>query len=102
MRFKLVFLSSLVVSVLLFQCRRGAEREVYRLYFLGGQSNMDGYGFISELPEGLNTTVSGVWIFHGNSASDGGEVDGRGLWTALCPGHGVGFQSDGIVNTYSL
>lgn len=62
---------------------------------------MDGYGFISELPEELNTTVRGIRIFHGNSAPDVGEVDGRGLWTALCPGHGVGFQSDGIVNNYS-
>ncbi|MCP4724947.1 MAG: sialate O-acetylesterase [bacterium] len=83
------------------QCTNEIEGTVYKLYYLGGQSNMDGYGYVNELPAELNSTVEGVMIYHGNSAPDGGEVDGRGIWTDLQPGHGVGFKSDGIENTYS-
>ena len=74
---------------------------VYKVYFLGGQSNMDGYGYVTELPESLRQPVHGVMIFHGNPAPDGGEVDGRGIWAELQPGHGVGFSSDGTTNAYS-
>ncbi len=74
---------------------------VYRVYFLGGQSNMDGYGYVTELPESLQQSQQGVMIFHGNTAPDGGEADGRGIWAELRPGHGVGFSSDGTANTYS-
>lgn len=75
--------------------------KTYKLYFLGGQSNMDGYGYTKNLPVKLNAPVDDVMIFHGNPAPDGGVVDGRGLWTPLKPGHGVGFKSDGKSNTYS-
>ncbi|MCA9055610.1 MAG: hypothetical protein KDA75_17335, partial [Planctomycetaceae bacterium] len=77
---------------------RGTE---FDLYYLGGQSNMDGYGFVNELPDNQQGAVEDVYIFHGNQAPDGVPVDGRGLWTPLRPGHGVGFQSDGSSNTYS-
>jgi hypothetical protein len=77
----------------------------YRLYFLGGQSNMDGYGRTEELPENLpenlRASLAGVMIFHGNPAPDGGELGGQGVWAELRPGHGAGFQSDGVANTYS-
>lgn len=77
------------------------EAKVYKLFFLGGQSNMDGHGRIKELPVELNTPVNGVMIFHGNGAADGGAVDGRGVWAELKPGHGGGFESDGKSNRYS-
>ncbi len=77
------------------------EAKVYNLYYLGGQSNMDGHGRISELPDELNKPVKGVMIFHGNTAPDGGYVDGRGIWAELQPGHGGGFKSDGKSNQYS-
>jgi hypothetical protein len=73
----------------------------YKVYFLGGQSNMDGYGMVAELPAELRAPVTGVWIFHGNPAADGEEADGRGVWSELLPGHGVGFSSDGAVNSHS-
>jgi len=73
----------------------------YRVYYLGGQSNMDGFGKVAELPDELRGPVEGVMIFHGNTAPDGAPVDGRGLWTELKPGHGRGFRSDGKTNTYS-
>lgn len=73
----------------------------YEVYYLGGQSNMDGYGYVRDLPESLRKPVQGVMIFHGNPAPDGTAVDGRGLWAELMPGHGVGFQTDGKNNKLS-
>lgn len=75
--------------------------KTYQVYFLGGQSNMDGYGYVKDLPEDLQQPMSGVMIFHANPAPDAVPVDGRGLWAPLQPGHGAGFKSDGKVNTYS-
>ena len=79
---------------------RTAGKE-FRLYYLGGQSNMDGYGYVKELPSDCQTPVTGVMIFHGNTAPDGVPADGRGVWEELRPGHGVGFASDGKTNSYS-
>jgi hypothetical protein len=75
--------------------------KVYKLYYLGGQSNMDGYGQIKDLPPDLNKPVDGVVIFHGDPAPDGVEPDGKGIWATLKPGHGAGFTSDRIKNNYS-
>ncbi len=77
------------------------QAKVYRVYYLGGQSNMDGFGTVKELPAELNRPVEGVMIFHGNMALDGAAVDGRGIWTVLGPGHGRRFHSDGKTNAYS-
>ncbi len=74
----------------------------FYVYYLGGQSNMDGYGYINELPDSLNRELPDIMIFHGNPAPDDQvEPDGRGIWSSLRPGHGVGFTSDGNTNTYS-
>ena len=72
-----------------------------RVFYLGGQSNMDGYGYTKDLPESLNKTFENVWIFHGNSAPDDKAAGGMGKWSLLQPGHGTGFSSDGVNNTYS-
>ena len=58
----------------------------YHLYYLGGQSNMDGYGRVGELLDDLQDPVDGVMIFHGNTAADATAVDGRGVWSELRPG----------------
>ncbi len=73
----------------------------FHIYYLGGQSNMDGYGYVDQLPAELNTPVDGVWIFHGNTSQDAKPADGRGVWSVLKPGHGVGFKSDGQTSEYS-
>jgi hypothetical protein len=78
-----------------------AESTVYQLYYLGGQSNMDGYGRVEELPPEIAGPVEGVMIFHGNTSADGTPVDGRGVWAELQPGHGGGYTSDGTTVTYS-
>lgn len=73
----------------------------YHVYYLGGQSNMDGYGKVSELPADLKNGVAGVWIFHGNMGLDGQKPAGQGKWSPLKPGHGRSFASDGKTNKYS-
>lgn len=75
--------------------------KVYKVYYLGGQSNMDGFGYTKDLPLELTKPFSTVFIFHGNSSPDGSPVDGKGIWQPLQPGHGSGFYSDGTTNKLS-
>lgn len=82
-------------------CSLDAGAKEFSVFYLGGQSNMDGYGYIKELPDALNHPVEGVMMFHGNTSPDGAPVDGKGIWATLQPGHGVGFSSDGKTNKYS-
>ena len=78
-----------------------AQATDYKLYFLGGQSNMDGYGHVSELPEANRSTVDGVRIFHGQPVKDGLPPEVPGKWAPLQPGHGAGFSSSGTENQLS-
>lgn len=98
-RVSLVAFASILIVLQL--SGQSLEAKTFKLYYLGGQSNMDGFGYVRELPPFLQEPVRGVWIFHGNSSPDGAEVDGKGLWAPLRPGHGTGFASDGKTNTYS-
>lgn len=77
------------------------ESDTVRVFYLGGQSNMDGYGHNKDLPASLDLSQKNIWIFHGNPAGDDQPEGGMGIWEALKPGHGVGFQSDGKVNMLS-
>lgn len=77
-----------------------AHAKDFYVYYLGGQSNMDGYGYSKELPEELAKPLDAVPIFHGNTSEDDKPVDGKGIWSTVRPGHGVGFKSDGKTNTY--
>ncbi|HUS87057.1 MAG TPA: sialate O-acetylesterase [Bacteroidales bacterium] len=79
----------------------GNEVNTYKLYYLGGQSNMDGFGYVNELPEGMTVQFSDIYIFHGNTSPDNTLPDGKGLWANMRTGHGTGFTSDGITNNYS-
>ncbi len=78
----------------------------YIVFYLGGQSNMDGHGTVSELPKELNRPVNGVYIFHGNSTKDTFEVGGQGIWEVLKPGHGAShsatFQKNNLSNEFGL
>jgi hypothetical protein len=82
-------------------CFTPAPGAVYKLYYLGGQSNMDGYGFVKELPAELTEPVAGVRIYQSSAEKDNSPIDGAGKWSPLLPGHGRGFKSDGVTNTYS-
>ncbi|MEO9476204.1 MAG: sialate O-acetylesterase [Cyclobacteriaceae bacterium] len=70
-----------------------------RVFYLGGQSNMDGFGYNIDLPDDL-IELDDAYIFHGNSANDG-EVGGLGVWAELKPGHGKGHQSTADGNQLS-
>lgn len=74
------------------------ERDSIRLFYLGGQSNMDGFGQNKKLPKNLKSTFKNVWIFHGNPVGDEEKNGGIGVWEQLEPGHGNGFFTDGIEN----
>jgi len=82
-------------------CVAQSEATDYKLYYLGGQSNMDGFGYVKDLQGQDAEPVKGVMIFHGNQGLDGKPVDGRGIWTELKPGNGAGFTSDGKENKLS-
>jgi hypothetical protein len=76
--------------------------KVYQLYYLGGQSNMDGQGKNSDLPPELKKPMKQVMIFHGNPVPDNDSSGGLGIWAPLQPGHGCGdFSSDGKKNHYT-
>ena len=73
------------------------ERSIteYKLYYLGGQSNMDGFGYNDRLPEHLQSAQGRVMIYRGLSAADGGAKGGVGMWQQLGPGFGLGYFTDG-------
>lgn len=78
-----------------------SEKDTIKLFFLGGQSNMEGHGRNDELPAQFKTENNAVWIFQGNPVPDGQKNGGLGLWEYLKPGHGAGFTSDGAKNQHS-
>lgn len=78
-----------------------SDVDTVRLFYLGGQSNMDGYGYNSELPDELNKTFGDIQIYHGNPVGDDEPNGGLGLWEKLRPGHGRGFSTDGKENNLS-
>lgn len=78
-----------------------AQKDTFLLFYLGGQSNMDGFGYVNDLPEPYQQSMDGCWIFTGNPAPDGDAQGGMGQWEVLRPGHGVGFSSDGQLNRHS-
>lgn len=77
-----------------------SQTNTIRLFFLGGQSNMEGYGYTKDLPSNLQS-FENVWIFNGNPVGDNEVNGGLGKWEILKPGNGVGFKSDGKTNSLS-
>lgn len=73
----------------------------YHIYFLGGQSNMEGYASIQDLPDALQGVQTEIPIFMGNMPYDHDPEGGLGLWQPLSPGFGKEFGSDGKRNRLS-
>lgn len=69
---------------------KGSE---FKVYFAGGQSNMDGYGYTKELPEALKGTIEDTYIFNGNQVPDDDETGGLGMWMPLSSGFGTACRS---------
>lgn len=86
---------------ILSQQKQKVNSESIRVFYLGGQSNMDGHGYVSDLPNALSQEFKNVWIFHGTPGGDDSETGGEGIWEKLKPGHGTGFSSDGKKNKLS-
>lgn len=64
----------------------------FDVYFLGGQSNMEGFGQVSDLPTKFERPIDGVFIFHATPREDQQPLDGQGNWSPLTGGHGTGFK----------
>ncbi|MDH5501327.1 MAG: sialate O-acetylesterase [Gammaproteobacteria bacterium] len=73
----------------------------YKVYYLGGQSNMEGFGFRDQLPAENDRVSTDVMIFAGQMALDNETHGGVGVWTSLRPGFGLGFKTDGKTNQFS-
>lgn len=91
---------STLAGMLVLLCSHPSAAAEYMTFFMAGQSNMDGYGFVDELPADLRQTQD-VMIFHGNGVFDNQPQGGLGKWSKLKPGHGTGFKTDGKANFYS-
>lgn len=98
-------MSALVQSVLLglvitipAAAQTGTE---YRLYYLGGQSNMEGFGYNDQLSEQYARVSDRVMIYTGLSAPDEDPDGGVGRWARLQPGNGLGYHTDGTTVTHS-
>lgn len=78
-----------------------AAGKVYRVYYLGGQSNMDGFGTTAELDKQDQRRVDGCLIYQGTIRGKTQVPDGAGIWATLTPGFGWGFSSDGTTNQMS-
>lgn len=99
--FRRIFLSFCLSILPMLIFGQSIAVDTFMLFFLGGQSNMEGYGFNDRLPDTLMHDYKDVMIFQGNAVADGETAGGLGLWTTLGPGHGVGFSSDGHENRLS-
>ncbi|EDY82704.1 conserved domain protein [Verrucomicrobiia bacterium DG1235] len=77
-----------------------ANAKTYKVYFLGGQSNMVGFGHENELPGDLDRRIYEVPIFSGSSKMDENLAGGDGKWTTL--GIGFGLGSDFVDGQYVL
>ncbi len=52
----------LILSIF-FLISASSQAKTYRFFYLGEQSNMDGYGYVNELPKELNQPMKGVFIW---------------------------------------
>jgi len=92
--------TTLLSGLLLVTASATAIADEYLTFFMGGQSNMVGYGKTTDLPDSLKKPQD-VMIFHGNPVFANQQDGGLGKWSKLQPGYGEGFKSDGKQNSYS-
>ena len=89
------------IIVVLFSCNSSNQEDTWKVYYLGGQSNMDGYGFNDQLPDNLKKRIPNSMIFNGKRDNKGSLNGGIGIWSPVEPGHGNMFQTDGVSNSLS-
>ena len=77
------------------------KKDSIKVFYLGGQSNMEGFGYVKNLPDSLKKKNKEFFIYQGNPVGDNDASGGLGKWDVLQPGHGTGFSSDGKINILS-
>ena len=77
------------------------KKDSIKVFYLGGQSNMEGFGYVKNLPDSLKKKNKDFFIYKGNPVGDNDASGGLGKWDVLQPGHGTGFSSDGKINILS-
>ena len=94
---------ALVLSfvTIIISCNSSIKLDTWKVYYLGGQSNMDGYGHNSQLPDSLKKRIPNAMIFNGKRDNEGSPNGGIGIWSSVEPGHGNMFQTDGVSNSLS-
>ena len=101
MKYKLGKASLLALATLLMTCNSSKELDIWKVYYFGGQSNMDGYGHNSKIPDSLRKKIPNAMIFNGKRDNEGSPNGGIGKWSPVEPGHGNMFQTDGTSNSLS-
>ena len=89
------------IIVILSSCNSSTQVDTWKVYYLGGQSNMDGYGHNSKLPDSLRKKISNAMIFNGKRDNEGSLKGGIGIWSSVEPGHGYMFETNGNFNSLS-
>ncbi|MDD5151264.1 MAG: sialate O-acetylesterase [Flavobacterium sp.] len=93
--------SILIFLVMPFMLLAQVKKDSIKVFYLGGQSNMQGFGYVKNLPDSLNKKIKNVFIYQGNPIGDNNVSGGLGKWDILQPGNGTGFSSDGKTNQLS-
>jgi len=97
----ILFIALSVVGVGCTTSKPISKGTTFKLYYLGGQSNMEGYGFTDQLQESALIPSRKAMIFVGQMAYDNEIHGGVGIWQPLQPGFGTGFKTDGVTNKLS-
>lgn len=74
-------------------CSAQPKGTTYHLYFLGGQSNMVGYGFTRELSPEQAEPAADAWIYATTPTGDEASIDPASAWAPVTPGFGVGYAA---------
>jgi hypothetical protein len=93
--------SILIFLLIPFMLLAQIKKDSIKVFYLGGQSNMEGFGYVKNLPDSLKKKVKDFYIYQGNPVVDNDKSGGLGKWDLLQPGHGTGFSSDGKTNLLS-
>ena len=101
MKYKLGKASLLALATLLMNCMSSKELDIWKVYYFGGQSNMDVFGHDSQLPDSLKKMIPTSMTFNGKRDNEGSPNSGTGIWSPVELGHGNMFQTDGVSNFLS-
>jgi len=91
----------LLFVTIIISCNSSIKLDTWKVYYLGGQWNMDGYGHNSQLPDSLKKRIPNAMIFNGKRDNEGSLNGGIGIWSYVEPGHGYMFETNGNFNSLS-